>query len=165
MSDTDLYSMMELVASRHGWALGEVPSPASAAETYPGASALTAIVPLPVPPAYQIPRRVSPNRAPAALGAPPGVPEFPTGAHTQPVGSALSVSSESDWPSVSGAAPTDPDTWSVTSGAPSLLGQEASPGLRHLSEEAEALLLRYMEEFYTVQPNTAEQQPQPSMLF
>ena len=172
VSDTDLYSMMELIASRHGWALGEVTSPASAAETYPGASALTALVPLPVPPAYQIPRRVSPNRAPAALGAPPGeeffppqVPELPTGAHTQPVGSALSVASESDWPSVSGAAHTDTDTWSVTSGAPSFVEQEASPGLRHLSEEAEALLLRYMEEFYTVQPDTAEQQPQPSMLF
>ena len=38
-------------------------------------------------------------------------------------------------------------------------------GAVHLSEEAEALLLRYLNEFYSVQPDTAEQQPRASMLF
>ena len=53
----------------------------------------------------------------------------------------------------------------MTSGAPSMVEQEATPGLKHLSEETEALLLRYLKEFYAVQPDAAEQQPRVSMLF
>ena len=50
-------------------------------------------------------------------------------------------------------------------GVPSLVEHEAALGMKHLGEEAEALLLRYLEEFYTVQPDAATQQSQPSMLF
>ena len=46
-----------------------------------------------------------------------------------------------------------------------LVEQEATLGLTHLSEEAEALLLRYLKEFYAVQPDAAEQQPRASLLF
>ena len=50
-------------------------------------------------------------------------------------------------------------------GSVPLIEQEAAPGLKHLSEEDEALLLRYLNEFYLVQPVTAVQQPYASMLF
>ena len=59
----------------------------------------------------------------------------------------------------------DWDSMSTSSAAPSLAGTEAPPGLRHLSEEAEALLLRYLEEFYTVRPDPVEHQPPASRLF
>ena len=45
------------------------------------------------------------------------------------------------------------------------MDQEVTLGLEHLSEEAEALLLRYLKEFYAVQPDAAEQQPRVSLLF
>ena len=53
----------------------------------------------------------------------------------------------------------------MTSGVPSLVEQEATPGLKHLSEEAEALLLRYLNKFYAARPGAAEQQPRASLLF
>ena len=66
---------------------------------------------------------------------------------------------------VQGPTTADTDVWSVTSGAPSLVEQEATLCLTHLSEEAEALLLRYLKDFYAVQPDAAEQQPRASLLF
>ena len=55
--------------------------------------------------------------------------------------------------------------WSVTSMAPALSEAEAPPALRHLSEEAEAPLLRYLGEFYSVPADPAASQPQGSRLF
>ena len=135
----------------------------------------------PVPPARPAPMTAPPaqlagqqrlGRAPAALGAPPGEETYPTRAPHVPVASGFqpeesstTEASVSDWSSVQGPPPSDSDAWSVTSGAPSLIEPEASPGLKHLGEEAEALLLRYLNEFYSVQPDTPDQQPQASMLF
>ena len=172
VSDTDLYAMMHLVAGRHGWSLGESPR----RPPPPG-----------LPPQFQPllpwPRRRLPwqasthgqvplSRAPAALGAPPGEEAFPPQAPTMPMGffarpegSIISDTSESDWSSLPEPAPADFDVWSVTSGALSLAELEAAPGMKHLSEEAEVLLLRYLKEFYTVQLDAAAQQSQPSMLF
>ena len=90
---------------------------------------------------------------------------MPAEAFMQFEGSVTTETPNSDWSSLQGPSPTDTDVWSVTTGAPSLVEQEAAPGLKHLSEEAEALLLRYLNEFYSVQPDTAEQQPRASMLF
>ena len=108
-------------------------------------------------PAGQQPPFFPLHRAPATLGAPPGEESFPPQAPavpadvlTQSEGSVITETSHSDWSSLQGPATTDPDVWSVTSGAPSLAEQDATPGLRHLSEEAEALLLRYLKEFYTL---------------
>ena len=77
----------------------------------------------------------------------------------------LSVSSESDWSSLPESSATDADVWSVTSTAPALSEAEAPPALRHLSEEAETLLLRYLGEFYSVPADPAAGQPQGSRLF
>ena len=117
-------------------------------------------------PAGQHPPLLPLHRAPATLGAPPGEELFPPQAPTVPAdvfiqseGSVITETSHSDWSTLQGPATTDPDVWSVTSGAPSLAEQEATPGLRHLSEEAEVLLLCYLKEFYTVRPDAAEQQP------
>ena len=51
----------------------------------------------------------------------------------------------------------------MTSAAPS--EAEAPPALRHLSEEAEALLLRYLGEFYSVPADPATDQARGSRLF
>ena len=127
------------------------------------------MAPPPVPPAGQQPQL---NRAPAALGAPPGEEAFPPEAPAVPAeafmqfeGSVTTETPNSDWSSMQGPSPTDTDVWSVTTGVLSLVEQEAAPGLKHLSEEAEALLLRYLNKFYSVLPDTAEQQPRASMLF
>ena len=124
------------------------------------------------PPAGQQPSLFPPHRAPAALGAPPGEEFFPPQAHTvtaevstQSEGSIFTETSQSDWSTLQGPTTADTDVWSVISGAPSLVEQEATLGLKHLSEEAEALLLRYLKEFYAVQPDAAEQQPRASLLF
>ena len=112
------------------------------------------------------------SRAPAALGAPPGEEAFPlqapappTGLFERSEGSVISGTLDSDWSSLPEPAPSDSDVWSVTSGAPSLVEHEAALGMKHLSEEAEALLLHYLKEFYAVQPDAAAHQSQPSMLF
>ena len=49
--------------------------------------------------------------------------------------------------------------------APALSESEAPPALRHLREEAEALLLRYLGEFYSVPADPAAGQPKGSRLF
>ena len=141
--------------------------PAGQAALYPMTTA-----PPPVFPAGQQPSLFPPHRAPAALGAPPGEEFFPPQAHavpadvpTQSEGSIITETSHSDWSSLQGPTTADPDVWSVLSGAPSLVEQEATLGLKHLGEEAEALLLRYLKEFYAVQPDAAEQQPRASLLF
>ena len=133
--------------------------PAGQAALYPMTTA-----PPPVFPAGQQPSFFPPHRAPAALGAPPGEEFFPAQAHavpadvhTQSEGSIITETSQSDWSSLQGPTTADPDVWSVISGAPSLVEQEATLGMKHLSEEAEALLLRYLKEFYAVQPDAAEQ--------
>ena len=75
--------------------------------------------------------------------------------------------SESTWThcrlSLSQTGPLPPDVWSVTSAAPS--EAEAPPALRHLSEEAEALLLRYLGEFYSVPADPVTDQARGSRLF
>ena len=212
------FAMMQLVAGRHGWSVGDPPTPApqgltqtaldpatsapppaplaGQAASYPmtmappagqAASYPTAMAPPPAgqaalytmttapPPGYpagQQPPIFPPHRAPAALGAPPGEEAFPPQAppvpadeFTQSEGSVFTESSRSDWSTIQGSATADPDVWSVTSGGPSIMDQEATLGLKHLSEEAEALLLRYLKEFYAVQPDAAEQQPRVSLLF
>ena len=209
---------MQLVAGRHGWSVGDPPTPApqgltqtaldpatsapppaplaGQAASYPmtmappagqAASYPTAMAPPPAgqaalytmttapPPGYpagQQPPIFPPHRAPATLGAPPGEEAFPPQAppvpadeFTQSEGSVFTETSRSDWSTIQGSATADPDVWSVTSGAPSIMDQEATLGLKHLSEEAEALLLRYLKEFYAVQPDAAEQQPRVSLLF
>ena len=165
VSDCDLYAMMQLIAVKHGWAIGDPPTPAETGPAQAGLSPASMAPPL----TGQQPR---PNQAPAALGAPPGeeafpfqAPAVPAGMFIQPEDPIITEASASDWSSQPGLSPAESDVWSVTSGTPSLLEQEATPGLKHLSEEAEALLLRYMSEFYSVQPDTAEQQPCASMLF
>ena len=203
VSDSDLFAMMQLVAGRHGWSVGDPPAPASQglaqaalrpatlapppvppagqAALYPttmappaGQAALYSMTtaPPPVFPAGQQPSLFPPHRAPAALGAlpgeeffPPQAPAVPADVPTQSERSIITETSHSDWSSLQGPSTTDPDAWSVISGAPSLVEQEATLGLKHLSEEAEALLLRYLKEFYAVQPDAAEQQPRASLLF
>ena len=88
----------------------------------------------PVLPAGQQPQL---NRAPAALGAPPGEEAFPPQAPTVPAeafmqfeGSVTTETPNSDWSSLQGPSPTDTDVWSVTTGAPSLVEQEAASGLK-----------------------------------
>ena len=68
-------------------------------------------------------------------------------------------SSVSDEYSSYDTAPSEHDIVSVSSGAPPSLEPDITPGLRHLSEEAEALLLRYLSEFYAVQPAPGGRQP------
>ena len=219
VSDSDLFVMMQLVAGRHGWSVGDPPTPApqgltqtaldpatsapppaplagqaasypmtmapppaGQAASYPtamapppaGQAALYTMTTAPLPgyPAGQQPPIFPPHRAPAALRAPPGEEAFPPQAppvpadeFTQSEGSVFTETSRSDWSTIQGSATADPDVWSVTSGAPSIMDQEATLGLKHLSEEAEALLLRYLKEFYAVQPDAAEQQPRVSLLF
>ena len=72
--------------------------------------------------------------------------------------------SGSEWSS-GGRSREDSDIMSVTSGAHSVLEQEPAPGLKRIGEEAEALLLRYLGEFYSTPVQTPESQAQPSMLF
>ena len=109
------------------------------------ASYHTTMAPPPVFPAGQQPSLFPPHRAPAALGAPPGEEFFPPQAHTVPAevstqseGSIFTETSQSDWSTLQGPTTVDTDVWSVTSGAPSLVEQEATLGLTHLSEEAKA---------------------------
>ena len=119
------------------------------------------------PPAERRPRMYPPARAPAALGAPPGEETLHTWERPLPQ-SAPGTSpreSGSDWGSMPQSAFTDSDIISVTSGAPSTRDLEPPSGLRHLSEEAQALLLRYLGEFYTTKTEETAQQAQPSLLF
>ena len=58
----------------------------------------------------------------------------------------------------------DAEVWSVTSTAPTLSEVEA-PQAFHLSEEAEALLLRYLGDFYSVPADPVADHPQGSRLF
>ena len=221
VSDSDLFAMMQLVAGRHGWSVGDPPAPTSQgvaqAALHPATSAPppvppagqaasyhTTMAPPPAPPvgqaasyhmtmapppappsgraalypmttapppvfpAGQQPSLFPPHRAPAALGAPPGEEFFPPQAHTVPAevstqseGSIFTETSQSDWSTLQGPTTVDTDVLSVTSGAPSLVEQEATLGLKHLSEEAEALLLRYLKEFYAVQPTLPSSSPAP----
>ena len=207
VSDSDLFAMMQLVAGRHGWSIGDPPTPASQgltqtaldtatsapppaplagqAASYPmtmapppalpaGQAALYTMTTAPPPgyPAGQQPPIFPPHRAPAALGAPPGeecfplqAPPVPADEFAQSEGSVSTETSRSDWSAIQEATTADPDVWSVTSGPQSIMDQEATLGLKRLSEEAEAVLLRYLKEFYAVQPDAAEQQPRVSLLF
>ena len=168
VSDSDLFAMMQLVAGRHGWSVGEPPAPTSQGLAQAALHPVTSAPP-PVPPAGQAalypttvapppagqaalysmttapppvflaakqPPLISPHRAPAALGAPPGeeffppqAPAVPADVSTQSEGSIITETSHSDWSSLHGPPTADPDVWSVTSGAPSLVEQEATPGL------------------------------------
>ena len=188
VSDSDLLAMMQLVAGRHGWSIGEPPASASQGLTQATLDPATSAPP-PVPPAGQAALYMAPppapqtgqatsyhttmapppampagqaalysmttapppgfpagqqpplfplHRAPATLGAPPGeelfppqAPTVPADVFTQSEGSVITETSHSDWSTLQGPATTDPDVWSVTSGAPSLAEQEATPGLRH----------------------------------
>ena len=100
VNDSDLFAMMQLVAGRHGWSIGDPPTPASQgltqtaldpatsapppaplagqAASYPQAALYTmTTAPPPGYPAGQQPPIFPPHRAPAALGAPPGEEVFP----------------------------------------------------------------------------------------
>ena len=170
ISDTDLYQLMASVAQRHGWFTG-TNAPGAAPQAAPlAAPAAPVMAPPPAPPAARSHRAIPQSRAPAALGAPPGEESFPPhapvpmqGLHTETDDSTSVAGSE--WSSSLGRSRGDSDILSVTSGAPSALEQEAPPGLRRLGDEAEALLLRYLGEFYSVTTETPESQAQPSMLF
>ena len=112
MSDTDLYAMLQLVAGRHGWAIGDTPEPT---DTGLAQAALppTTMAPPPVQPAGQEPQL---NRSPATLGAPPGEEAFPPQAPAVPAeafmqfeGSVATETPNSDWSSLQGPSPTDTD--------------------------------------------------------
>ena len=161
-NEAQLLAMMKLMAEKHGWMVDDSPS-------------LPTSPPL-VPPTPAYPARGTGiiSRAPAALGAPPGEETFtlPMGPPPPPparereyVDPISSASSESDWSLTPDPSATDVDGGSVTSTAPTLSEMEAPPALRHLSEEAEALLLRYLGEFYSVPADPAADQPQGSRLF
>ena len=161
--------MMKLMAAKHGWSVED-----QARQFGPDALASappTAPPPAPPSPAYPGTGRIS--RAPAALGAPSGEESFtlPMGPPPPPdrerdsADPLLSVSPDSDWCPLPKSSATDADVWSVTSTAPALSEAEAPPALRHLSEEAEALLLRYLGELYSVPADPAASQPQGSRLF
>ena len=154
--------------------------PAGQAASYPtamapppaGQAALYTMTTAPPPdyPAGQQPPIFPPHRAPAALGAPPGEEAFPPQAppvpadeFTQSEGSVFTESSLSDWSTR--IRHRRPGRVVGDFRGPSIMDQEATLGLKHLSEEAEALLLRYLKEFYAVQPDAAEQQPHVSLLF
>ena len=170
VSDSDLYQLMATVAQRHGWFTGPI-APGAAPQAAPlAAPAAPVMAPPPAPPAARSHRAIPQSRAPAALGAPPGEESFPPhapapmqGLHTVTDDSASVTGSE--WSSSLGRSRGDSDILSVSSGAPSAFEQEAPPGLRRLGDEAEALLLRYLGEFYSVTTETPESQAQPSMLF
>ena len=170
ISDSDLYQLMASVAQRHGWFTGPI-APGAAPQAAPlAAPAAPVMAPPPAPPAARSHRATPQSRAPAALGAPPGEESFPPhapvpmqGLHTETDDSTSVAGSE--WSSSLGRSRGDSDILSISSGAPSVLEQEAPPGLRRLGDEAEALLLRYLGEFYSVPTETPESQAQPSMLF
>ena len=121
--------MLQLVPGRHGWAIGDTPEPTDTG------LAQAALPPTTMaPPAGQQPQL---NRAPAAMGAPPGEEAFPPQAPAVPAeafmqfeGSVTTKTPNSDSSSLQGPSPTDTDVWSVTTGAPSLVEQEAAPGLK-----------------------------------
>ena len=137
MSDTDLYALLQLVAGRHGWAIRVTPEPTDTG------LAQAALPPTTMaPPAGQQPQL---NRAPAALGAPPGEEAFPPQAPTVPVEAFMQFE---------GSVTTEtPNYWSSLQGP--------SPTARRLRPCS----FWYLNEFYSVQPDTAEQQPRASMLF
>ena len=174
ISDADLFQLMSAVAMRHGW-LPDMTAPNAAPRAAPPVALPTApMAPPPAPPAGRPHRTTPSSRAPAALGAPPGEESFPPQAPVPRPGLMQGLQSDTDdsssvagseWSSSLGRSHGDSDILSVTSGAPSVLEQEAPPGLRRLGEEAEALLLRYLGEFYSVATETPESQAQPSMLF
>ena len=158
-----------LPQSRAPAALGAPPgetgmlAPGAAPQAAPLAASLMA--PPPIPPVARPHPSLQQSRAPAALGAPPGEESFfPRAPATMQGPSSGTDDVSSEWSS-GGRSHEDSDIWSVTSGAPSVLEQEPAPGLRHIGEEAEALLLRYLGEFYSVPAETPESQAQPSMLF
>lgn len=188
VDETELLRMMQLMATKHGWAMEPRGFPPQAGlNPAPGA-------PPPLPSAAPRPS------CPAALGAPPGeesmVPpaQFMTrmgpppapvpGPCRTPIENVLPQGREvvyqtfSDPPALAGedtasvsddfssydTASSNQDVFSVSSGAPPSLEPDIAPGLRHLSEEAEALLLRYLSEFYAVQP-AAVGRPSSSLLF
>ena len=107
---------------------------------------------------------------PAALGAPPGEETVfsrplapPPPPRAESIASSIPIGT--DWTSYRASSTTGPDSMSTTSGAPSLREQDIPSGLRRLGEEAEALLLRYLREFYAAAPEEAPQQLPQSMLF
>ena len=170
-NEAQLFAMMRLMAAKHGWSVEDQArpfGPYALPSTPP-----TAPPPAPHTPAYPVPGMSHISRALAALGAPPGEESFalpmgppPPPAREQGYTDPLSaLSSKSDWSSLPESSASDADVWSVTSTAPALSEAEAPPALRHLSEEAEAPLLRYLGEFYSVPADPAASQPQGSRLF
>ena len=179
VSNDDLARLITIIASRPAWA---APQPGAGA-----GSALTARLPAvppgpppaspPAPLQRQPPVQASapqawppaPPRAPAALGAPPGEETFPmqTPAPSLPLPAGASDTASSGgsaWTSITGRTPMHSDTTSVVSSA-STREQEGPPRLRQLGEEAEALLLRYLPEFYSVKEDEPQPKAHPSLLF
>ena len=170
-SEAELFCMMKFMAAKHGWSMdNQQPprGPAAVPSPYPSQ-------PMPPPPTlpYSIPSTGPAAQAPAALGAPPGEETFPRSMRPPPLSTwereesdtQYMVSSDSDFPSPSGSSATESDMFSVGSSAPSYVEPELPTAMSHLSEETEALLLRYLGEFYAVTPDQASSQPQGSRLF
>ena len=163
---SELFAMMKLMAAKHGWSVEDQARPF-------GPDALASAPPTAPPPAYPDPGMGRISRVPAALGAPPGEESFtlpigpppPPARERDPADPLLSVSPDSDWSPLPKSSATDADVWSVTSTAPALSEAEAPPALRHLSEEAEALLPCYLGDLYSVPADPAASQPQGSRLF
>ena len=171
--ETQLLALMSAMAERYGWPPSQ-PAPAPpgfsppTARAAPIASPMSDTAPLLLdrPASRQQPtpaRRV----APASLGAPPGEETWPQAppllARGEPEDP--SVFTIPDWSSQASASPLDSDSASMVSGATSLHEIEAPPGMRRLGEEAEALLLRYLGEFYADPPADSPKPAQHSMLF
>ena len=194
-SDADLFRMMALVAGRHGWLIDRpapgdarrpdppaalhtpAMAPPPAAPVGRGSPPMPLTAPPPVPPVgRRLPQappslpQAPPSRAPAALGAPPGEESFlphapvPVQGATEDTEDTTSVAG-SDWSSAFSRSYPGTDAVSVTSGAQSVMEQEALPSLKRLGEEAEALLLRYLGEFYSAAAEGPRQQEHPSLLF
>ena len=126
VSDTDLYAMLQLVAGRHGWAIGDTPEPTDTGLAQAALPPTTA-----GGPAATTQPGPSGTGSPARGGAfPPQAPAVPAEAFMQFEGSVTTETPNSDWSSLQGLSPTDTDIWSVTTGAPSLVEQEAAPGLK-----------------------------------
>ena len=187
--ESDVYSMLQHVASEHGWSITADPSGAAAADCLavgqsqpPNIVPVLAPIPAPVPTAHAGTDRSPFNwertsrrpPAPAALGAPPGEETYgmsadtapPPTAHTLPAPTEITTDDTSNSATPWSITDSDIDRASmISSTVTSTLDTEVHHNLGHISEEAEALLLRYLPEFYSVDTDDQASEPQSSLLF
>ena len=181
--EPNVYSMLQQVASEHGWSITTGPPRAVAADCLAvSQSQPPNLVPVPAPIPAPGPTAPAGNRertycrppAPAALGAPPGEETYgmtaqfaaPPYTHPLPPPTEISTDDTSNSATPWSVSDTDIDRASVySSTATSVPDTEAHPNLGHISDEAEALLLRYLPEFYTVDTDNQATESRSSLLF